>query len=528
MAWETEQALAEVGVPVGFGGTCFVPAPIHQEFLENGLAQFAPRDIDCDQSALNKAADIVYMLLSQALGRTPGAYGPEVSSLAIGELHLYTSKSAGYPTGKGGKSKADVFDDTRLIAELLNLVDWIRENDSLDLDAMPLAIRKTAEEHMLQESPVGASLKREIISEEKKQIGKVRTYMPASFLTCFLTSVVFGSVSRALHNVWRVPDAGIRVGMSMWKGHYDWFVKLMRRRAKCHAGDASGYDSSITAEKIWLAGCILRRLNGGVMPNVSAELIRKLAACYVFAEDGTVYYKSMGNASGGMITSDINSILTHIDEVYCIIRCAQEYAPGVAITAEWVRAHTTISVFGDDDLLGFDEDEWFNADSFSVANVRRWKAEAGTKWKSENEELHRFGEKHSFLGNSPTLYRGLWLPVPQRCEKMLASLFYLRTRDLESDEAKEVMSNAVLSAMHLTPTKPDYFNVFREIHMRLKGGKGHTPSIEECLSMYAHAIAESTNAALRPVPGITWVDGAVEWNRPRTAAGGWNRSNGTQ
>jgi hypothetical protein len=322
---------------------------------------------------------------------------------------------------------------------------------------------------------------------------KTRVFMPTGLFTFAISLCLFAHVSAALHRLWGIAEAAVRVGFSRWDGNYDTFVRMHRRRGITHAGDCKRFDSSLFAHILWRVGKIL--VNWAGRSFARYEVIRRMMACAVYDDAGRVWYKFGGNSSGHLLTSDSNSIGRFGMHIYVILRWNEEYG-GVVVDEEFITSRFTCSVFGDDDLFSFDEDEsiGLTRETMSAANITRWMAEIGVTWVAEDEP-QRFGTGQSFLKDEPVLYGGVWMPRPTDPGKAFWGLVFASYP--QEVEEKTLLDSCEAFLLN-NPMNHEEFGYMRQVMQRLAPRGHRVPTHAHCVSRY---MAARTSRATWCEPG---------------------------
>jgi hypothetical protein len=293
----------------------------------------------------------------------------------------------------------------------------------------------------------GGALKRELRRADKVAAGKTRLFMPGNIWDHCLATCLFGSLARAIHLRWAEPDSTIRVGCSVTGGNWDTLGQLHAARDISHSSDASGWDASIPGVLHGSGGSLMSRLIDPRFARIADEYVDDRIFALIIGMDGSVMRKAAGGSSGDKVTSDLNSIDRTLLRNYQLARWRQEYMSGLNLSLKWINECFTTSTFGDDCLDSFDRDDAFclNEHTFSRDNCTRWAAELGIslEYVPVDEGL---GPLQTFLSTSFVKFGGVYMPVSERPEKVIAGLRY-SSIDFERDPvaAREQCHTALAS-----------------------------------------------------------------------------------
>lgn len=433
----------------------YAPAALSDDILRAQISKYAPRPLSYDSDALGDAFSLMDTCLHALVGddncvlRTR----PEISAVLY---TLETSKSAG--------PLVAALDNLTTKAEFLGgyadrpsgpvpvpspfgtvtrreaLLEWLYAQLNPSAADISVGVVSAFESRYRTSEPsYGGTLKCELRRSDKVAAGKTRLFMPSNIWDHALATCLYGPLFHEFHVNWHSPDSTMRVGASVTHGAWDTLARLHASRDHTLASDASGYDSSLPAVIVGAGGSLMSRRLRTNRTNARAYVDDRVNST-IICSDGRLVQKGCGGASGDKVTSDLNSVNRSLIDLYLIARWRQEYCPHLRLTWQWVSNRFTISTFGDDDMISFDDDEscGLNETTFTAENCTRWARELGVEleYLSDAHGTSLCGPlsyDHTFLSTHFAMHGRLYVPVSERPAKVLYGLLY-SSIDFETDQ----------------------------------------------------------------------------------------------
>jgi len=421
-----EAAARDVGL---LTKVAYIPAECTAANAEASAAAFCEvRPLSYDSDALAWAARLVYFRIATYIPKD--RYIPESSEERAAAITATCSNDKGvgppfntlYPHLR---EKRHVIGDARVGDMLLRVVNRVLDTKSFDnigldvWEGIPGATIEELEAWCIDNLPMGFVQKVEV---RKLSKAAARTIMPVSMVMFAVCACLFGEFCQSFYSLWHCEGAWTRVGMPGIKGSYNSFASWHAKRAHTYAADGSGFDASLSAIVLTIAGKIVARFFPQAWHAFIQSVVRQHIYCKVMGCFKMQFLKGYGNSSGGYLTSLLNTIVRMIYEQYIVCRAVQDAGyPLSSVTNRWMDAFFAISIFGDDSLTSFDPLP--EAIAFNQTSVEAYGKELNFNMKFEGFGVP-FGSCHSFLGKTPLNVGGYFVPQSTRLDRAVASRIY--------------------------------------------------------------------------------------------------------